>query len=85
MNFSELSRGQQNPTQSDYSLSKDSQDGMQNDRDSIAEEVNFDQQSDFARHVGQLSSDDINGDNQGLPNPDVIDKAVHRKRPEPEV
>jgi uncharacterized membrane protein len=83
--ITELSRGRKNPTQADYSLSKNSPDGMQGSRDSIAEEVNFDQQSDFARHVGQLSSEDPNGDNQGVPNPDVIDKAAHRNRPEPEV
>lgn len=82
MNASELSRGQEdNPTQSDYSLSKDTLD----ERDSIAEEVSFDQQSDAARHIGQLSVEDINGTNEGLPNPDVIAKAMQRKRPEPEV
>ncbi|MGV3741975.1 MAG: hypothetical protein ACO1NO_06675, partial [Burkholderiaceae bacterium] len=68
---------QHNTVQSESSLSQG--------RDSIAEEVSFDQQSDFARHVGQLSSEDPNGENSGLPNAEVIAKAMQQKRPEPEV
>jgi ribosome-associated toxin RatA of RatAB toxin-antitoxin module len=86
MQASELSRKQQGKSMlSDYSLSRGTEDGMQEGRDSIAEEVSFDQQSDFARHVGQLSSDKYNDENKGTPNTDVIAKAAQRKPPEPEV
>lgn len=86
MHVSEVSRvAQGNPTQPDNSLLKDSEGGMQDKRDAIAEEVSFDQQSDRARQVGHFSPEDLNGSNEGLPNADVIAKAVQRKRPEPEV
>lgn len=84
--FSELSREQErNPTQSDYALSQSDQEDRQDGRYSIAEEVSFDQQSDRARHIGNFPAEDSNGTNEGLPNPEVIEKAAHRKRPEPEV
>lgn len=45
-------------TQSDYSLSRSSDDESDADgRFSVAEEVNFDQQSDAARHIGQMPED----------------------------
>lgn len=86
MHVSEASRvAQGDPTQSENSLSKNSEEGISDKRDAIAEEVSFDQQSDRARRVGQFSPEDINGNNEGLPTADVIAKAVQRKRPEPEV
>lgn len=86
MHVSELSRGEKSASmQSDYSLSQGREEGMQDERDSIAEEVNFDQQSDAARHIGNLPADDtIDGTNEGLPNAEVIAKATQRKKPEPE-
>ncbi len=85
MKTSEVKREQPRSTQSDHSLSRGIADNAQDERDSIAEEVSFDQQSDFARHVGQLSTDDENEANDGLPNAEVIAKAIQQKRPEPEV
>src|SRR5256885_1481715 len=43
--------------QSDNSLSQSSVDQADDGRFSVAEEVNMDQQSDKARHVGQMSLD----------------------------
>jgi hypothetical protein len=86
MHVSELNRSEKSTsTQSDYSLSQGRGDEMQDERDSIAEEVNFDQQSDATRHVGNLPGDDANdGANVGLPNAEVIAKTAQRRRPEPE-
>jgi hypothetical protein len=85
MQVSEASRTEKSKSfQSDYSVSKSAEGGMQDERDSIAEEVSFDQQSDAARHIGNLPVDDANGTNEGFPNAEVIAKATQRKRPEPE-
>ncbi|MDQ9171881.1 SRPBCC family protein [Oxalobacteraceae bacterium R-40] len=83
--ISELSRAQDKTAQSDYSLSKGAEGRTQGDRDSIAEEVSFDQQSESARGVGQFPTDDPNGTNEGIPTAEVIAKAAQRRRPEPEV
>lgn len=47
--------------QSAPSLSQSSDDGSEDGRFSIAEEQNFDQQSDQARHVGQMQTDESVG------------------------
>jgi hypothetical protein len=60
------SRNQQinTSTQSTISLSQPSDDQTDDGRFSVAEEVNLDQQSDKARHVGQMSLDwgEVEGD-----------------------
>lgn len=50
--------GQQTPPmQSDYALSQPGTDERADGRYSVAEEQNFDQQSDQARHIGRVDDD----------------------------
>lgn len=66
-------------TQSDYSLSKSADDDSAEDgRYSIAEEVNFDQQSDTVRHVGQMPQDTSAELNGGISAPDAMGEAMQR-------
>lgn len=57
------------PTTSEYALSRSSDNEAEDRRYSVAEEVNFDQQSDAARHVGQMP------EKGGAPGADAADAA----------
>lgn len=66
-------------TQSDYSLSKSSDDDSADDgRYSVAEEVNFDQQSDAARHVGQMPQDTDAEQTGGVSASDAMREAMQK-------
>lgn len=63
-------------TQSDASLSKNEQD-EEDERFSVAEEVNFDQQSDRVRRAGEMPAD------LGSPAADPDDAMAEALKPEP--
>ncbi|OGB24457.1 MAG: hypothetical protein A3I66_10625 [Burkholderiales bacterium RIFCSPLOWO2_02_FULL_57_36] len=66
-------------TQSDYSLSRPSDDGSADDgRFSIAEEVSFDQQSDAARNIGHMPQDTSADHHGGTSAPDAMRKTLQQ-------
>lgn len=71
-------------TQSDYALSKSADDDSADDgRYSVAEEVNFDQQSDAVRRVGQMPPDKSAERNGGISVADAMGKAMQQDAQDP--
>jgi hypothetical protein len=67
-------------TQSENSLSRSMDEGENDGQFSVAEEVNLDQQSDAARHIGQMP-DDKSADRQGgAPVADAMRKSLQQDR-----
>ncbi len=64
--------------QSDASLSKSADDGIDDGRFYVAEEVNLDQQSDTARQVGKMPQDAGGGRNGGTPIADAVKKSMQQ-------
>lgn len=58
--------GLSKPMQSDYALTQTDDDDAEDGRYSVAEEQNFDQQSDQARRVGQVDADAEQGLKQSI-------------------
>lgn len=58
--------GMSKPMQSDYALTQTDDDDAQDGRYSVAEEQNFDQQSEQARRVGQVDGDAEQGLKQSI-------------------